>query len=92
MAEGIVPDGPPGTGRSWPALIQEALPRLAASTGTSQFPECLIDALRFLVTFDWWMVMIYRERANPEMLCENFTGSWRARPSTHPRRRVTWAQ
>jgi DNA-binding CsgD family transcriptional regulator len=82
MAEGIVPDGPPGTGRSWPALIQEALPRLAASTGTSQFPECLIDALRFLVTFDWWMVMIYRERANPEMLSENFTGSWRARGLT----------
>jgi DNA-binding CsgD family transcriptional regulator len=82
MAEGIVPDDPLGAVRSWPALVQEALPRLAASAGTSRFPECLVEALRHVVTFDWWMVMIYREQANPEMLSDNFAGSWRARGLT----------
>jgi DNA-binding CsgD family transcriptional regulator len=82
MAEGIVPDDPLGAGPSWPALIQDALPRLAASAGTAQFSERLVEALRRVLAFDWWMVMIYREHANPEMLCDNFTGSWRARGLT----------
>lgn len=82
MAEGIAPGDPLAAVRSWPGLIQDALPRLAASAGTSRFPECLVEALRHVVAFDWWMVMIYREQANPEMLSDNFTGSWRARGLT----------
>jgi len=82
MAEGIVPNDPIGAGRSWQALIQSALPRLAASAGTPQFPQCLVEALRQVLEFDWWMVMLYREQANPEMLFDNFTGSWRARGLT----------
>ncbi len=82
MAEGIVPNDPLGAGPSWPALLQDALPRLAASAGTPQFPQCLVEALRQVLEFDWWMVMLYREQANPEMLFDNFTGSWRARGLT----------
>lgn len=82
MAEGIALDDTPGTGPSWPVLIRDALPPLAAGAGTPQFPERLVEALRHVVAFDWWMVMIYREQANPEMLCDNFTGSWRARGLT----------
>jgi DNA-binding CsgD family transcriptional regulator len=82
MAEGIVHGDPLGAVRSWPTLIQEALPQLAASAGTPQFPERLVEALRHVVEFDWWMVMIYREQASPEMLTDNFTGSWRARGLT----------
>lgn len=82
MAEGIVLDDPIGAGPSWPALMRDALPRLAASAGTTQFPECLVGALRQALEFDWWMVMLYREQASPEMLFDNFTGSWRARGLT----------
>ncbi len=82
MAEGIVPNDPLAAGPSWPALIQDALPRLAASAGTPQFPQSLVAALRQVLAFDWWMVMLYREQANPEMLFDNFTGSWRARGLT----------
>lgn len=82
MAEGIVLSDSVDARLSWPALIQDALPRLAASAGTPQFPGCLVEALRHVVAFDWWMVMIYREQANPEMLSDNFTGSWRARGLT----------
>jgi DNA-binding CsgD family transcriptional regulator len=82
MAEGIVLGGSLGAGSSWPALIQDALPRLAASAGTPQFPQRLVEALRHVLAFDWWMVMLYREQASPEMLFDNFTGSWRARGLT----------
>lgn len=82
MAEGIGQGGNPGTDLAWAALVHDALPRVAATAGTPPFAQHLIDALRQVVAFDWWMVMIYRERASPEMLCENFTGSWRARGLT----------
>ena len=65
MAEGIVPDVNLGAGRSWQALMQDALPSLAASAGTPRFPACLVEVLRHVVAFDWWMVMIYRDQANP---------------------------
>ena len=82
MAEGIVQDDERHAGLMWPALVREALPRVAASAGTPQFAQHLVDALQQVLAFEWWMVMIYREHANPEMLCENFTGSWRARGLT----------
>jgi DNA-binding CsgD family transcriptional regulator len=82
MAEGIVQDDERRQGPLWPALAREALPRVAASAGTAQFAQHVVDALREVLAFEWWMVMIYREDANPEMLCENFTGSWRARGVT----------
>lgn len=82
MAEGIDLGETLGAGPSWPALIRDALPRLAASAGTPQFPERLVETLRHVLAFDWWMVMIYREHANPEMLTDNFSGSWRARGLT----------
>jgi DNA-binding CsgD family transcriptional regulator len=62
--------------------VRDALPIVAATAGAPPFARHLIDALRQVVAFDWWMVMIYRERASPEMLCENFTGSWRERGLT----------
>ena len=82
MAEGIVLDDSRSAGPSWPALVGDVLPRVAASAGTPQFANYLVDAFRHVLTFDWWIVMIYREHANPEMLCDNFTGSWRARGLT----------
>lgn len=82
MAEDVVQDGDRGAGLSWPALMRDALPQLAAGAGTPQFAQHLVEALRQVLAFEWWMVMIYREQANPEMLCENFTGSWRARGLT----------
>lgn len=80
MAEGIGQGG--AAAFSWPDFARDALPRVTAAAGTAPFAQYLIDALRQVVAFDWWMVMIYREHANPEMLCENFTGSWRARGLT----------
>ncbi len=82
MAEDIGQDGNPGASLPWQALVHDALPRVAAGAGTPQFAQHLVDALRQVLAFDWWMVMVYREHANPEMLCENFTGSWRARGVT----------
>ena len=82
MAEGIVQDGSDGAGLPWPEMAREMLPRLAAGIGTPPFPRHLVDALRQVVEFEWWMVMIYREHANPEMLHDNFTGSWRERGLT----------
>jgi len=66
----------------WLALLRNVLPQVADSTGTDQFASQLVDALQHAVSFDWWMVMIYRRRANPEMLCENFSNSWRERGLT----------
>ncbi len=82
MAEDIEQDGKQDAGLPWAALARDWLPRVAASAGTPPFAQHLVAALRQVLAFDWWMVMIYREQANPEMLCENFTGSWRARGLT----------
>ncbi len=82
MAEGIGGDTGQGGGLDWPALMRDALPPVAASAGTAQFAPRLIDVLGRVLQFDWWMVMVYRQHANPEMLSENFTGSWRARGLT----------
>ncbi len=82
MAEGVEPQGDDSAGLSWAALARDALPRVAVAAGTPQFALHLVEAIRQVVPFDWWMAMIYREHANPEMLSENFTGSWRARGLT----------
>ena len=82
MARGIGDDVELGESRLWPALMRESLPPLAAATGTAEFAPRLVDVLRRVLQFDWWMVMVYRRHANPEMLCENFTGSWRERGLT----------
>ena len=66
----------------WLALLRNVLPQVAESTGTDQFASQLVDALQHVLSFDWWMVMIYRRHANPEMLCENFSSSWRERGLT----------
>ena len=82
MAEGL--DQGAGQGESLPllALMRDALPKVAEGIGTPQFAPRLIDLLGQVLPFEWWMVMVYRQHANPEMLCENFTGSWRARGLT----------
>jgi DNA-binding CsgD family transcriptional regulator len=67
---------------SWPALLRESLPQVADAIGTEQFGRRLIDALQLVLPFDWWMVMVYHPQANPDMLDENFTGSWRERGLT----------
>ena len=82
MAEGVVGDTGRGEGLHWLALLRDALPPVAESTGTAQFAARLIEVLGRVLQFDWWMVMVYRQHANPEMLCENFSGSWRARGLT----------
>jgi len=69
--------GPP-----WQALLRETLPGVTDAIGTDQFARRLIDALRLVLSFDWWMVMVYHPQANPDMLDENFTGSWRERGLT----------
>lgn len=66
----------------WLALLRDVLPQVAESSGTDQFASQLVDALQQVLPFDWWMVMVYRRHANPEMLCENFSRSWRARGLT----------
>lgn len=66
----------------WLPLLRDALPQVAESVGTERFAQRLIDALRHVLQFDWWMVMVYRQHANPEMLCENFSDSWRERGLT----------
>jgi len=75
-----------GTGQgedlSWLRLLREALPSVAADVGTAPFAPRLVDLLGRVLQFDWWMVMVYRQHANPEMLCENFSGSWRAKGLT----------
>ncbi len=82
MAEGV--DRGTGLGDSlpWLELMRDALPSVAASAGTTRFAASLVDLLHRVLQFDWWMVMVYRQHVNPEMLCENFTGSWRARGVT----------
>jgi len=82
MAVGIrqaeAADAPP----RWQVLLRDALPQVADAIGTSQFARRLIEALRLVLPFDWWMVMMYHPQTNPDMLDENFTGSWRERGLT----------
>lgn len=82
MAVGI--DGAvPGDARpAWARLLRDALPRLADAAGTQEFGARLVDALQLVLPFEWWMVMVYHPDAHPEMLHENFTGSWRERGLT----------
>ena len=82
MAEGVGGGTGQGSDLPWLELMRDALPPLTASAGTAQFAPRLVDLLHRVLQFDWWMVMVYRQHANPEMLCDNFTGSWRARGLT----------
>lgn len=82
MAEGVEGGGAPGEEPPWLDLLRDGLPCVAASTGTAQFASRVVDVLRHVLQFDWWMVMIYRQHANPEMLSENFSGSWRVKGLT----------
>jgi DNA-binding CsgD family transcriptional regulator len=82
MATGVDGGDGLGEGRLWLGLMRESLPAVAAAAGTAEFAPRLIELLHRVLKFDWWMVMVYRQHANPEMLCENFTGSWRARGLT----------
>lgn len=82
MAVGIDQDAAGEAGPPWQVLLREALPGVADAIGTDQFARRLIEALRLVLSFDWWMVMVYHPQANPEMLDENFTGSWRERGLT----------
>ena len=82
MAVGVDQFATAGAGPAWPALLREALPQVADTIGTDQFARRLIEALRLVLSFDWWMVMVYHPQANPDMLDDNFTGSWRERGLT----------
>ncbi len=82
MAEDVGAEGEQRCGPHWPALMRDALPRIVEEVGTERFAARLVDALHEVLPFDWWMVMVYRQHASPEMLCENFTGSWRERGLT----------
>lgn len=82
MAIGVDGGGELGEGRLWLELLRESLPAVADAAGAADFAPRLIELLHRVLKFDWWMVMVYRQHANPEMLCENFTGSWRERGLT----------
>jgi DNA-binding CsgD family transcriptional regulator len=82
MAVGIDQGLAGEAGPPWQVLLREALPGVADAIGTDQFARRLVDALRLVLSFDWWMVMVYHPQANPDMLDENFTGSWRERGLT----------
>jgi DNA-binding CsgD family transcriptional regulator len=82
MAVGIGPGVDAEAGPPWPLLLRDALPGLADAIGTDRFGRRLIEVLGLVLSFDWWMVMVYHPRANPDMLDENFTGSWRERGLT----------
>jgi DNA-binding CsgD family transcriptional regulator len=82
MAIGVGDDDGQRAGPPWLALLRTALPRVAEGAGTDLFAPRLIEALQQILQFDWWMVMVYRQHANPEMLCENFSGSWREKGLT----------
>ena len=68
--------------RRWLALLRDILPKVATSVGTPTFPDRLVEALQQVLQFDWWMVMVYRQHAHPEMLSDNFIGSWREKGLT----------
>ena len=78
IEENATLDGRP----AWAGLLREALPRVAEAVGSDQFAQRLVDALQLVLPFEWWMVMVYHPHANPDMLHENFTGSWRERGLT----------
>lgn len=78
IEENATADGRP----AWARLLREALPGVAEAVGSDQFAHRLVDALHLVLPFDWWMVMVYHRHANPDMLHENFTGSWRERGLT----------
>jgi DNA-binding CsgD family transcriptional regulator len=82
MAIGIDQSPAGEAGPPWQALLRETLPGVTDAIGTDEFARRLIDALRLVLSFDFWMVMIYHPQANPDMLDENFTGSWRERGLT----------
>src|SRR4030067_3668186 len=82
MALGVEGEQGQDEGLFWLPLLRDALPQVAESLGTEHFAPRLIDTLRQVLQFDWWMVMVYRQHANPEMLCENFSDSWRERGLT----------
>ena len=82
MALGVEGDQEQGEESFWIPLLRDALPQVAESVGTGLFAQRLIDTLQRVLQFDWWMVMVYRQHANPEMLCENFSDSWRKRGLT----------
>src|SRR5512141_2075301 len=82
MAIGIEENATAGGRPAWSRLLREALPSVAEAVGSDQFAHRLVDALHVVLPFDWWMVMVYHRHANPDMLHENFTGSWRERGLT----------
>jgi DNA-binding CsgD family transcriptional regulator len=82
MAMGVLDDGGQDAAVQWLPLLRDALPPVAESVGTGHFAARLVEALRQVLRFDWWMVMVYRQHANPEMLSDNFTGTWRERGLT----------
>jgi DNA-binding CsgD family transcriptional regulator len=82
MAIGIEENATAGGRPAWAGLLREALPRVAEAVGSRDFAQRLVDALHLVLPFDWWMVMVYHPHAIPDMLHENFTGSWRERGLT----------
>ena len=82
MAIGVDDDIESTGDKRWLTLLRDNLPAVAESVGTAQFADRLVEALQRVLQFDWWMVMVYRRHAHPEMLAENFTGSWRAKGLT----------
>ena len=82
MAIGVDSDAGKHDDQRWLTLLRDALPPVALSAGTAAFASRLIEALHSVLKFDWWMVMLYRQHATPEMLCENFSGSWREKGLT----------
>ena len=82
MAIGVDSEAGKHDDQRWLTLLRDALPPVALSAGTAAFASRLIEALHSVLQFDWWMVMVYRQHATPEMLCENFTGSWREKGLT----------
>jgi DNA-binding CsgD family transcriptional regulator len=82
MAIGVHGEASKAGDERWLVLLRDVLPKVAASAGSAAFAACLVEALQQVLQFDWWMVMVYRQHAHPEMLCENFSGSWRAKGLT----------
>jgi len=82
MALGVEDEATSRETLRWPVLLRDSLPSVVEAIGTDQFAARLVDALHNVLQFDWWMVMIYRRQSNPEMLCENFSDSWRKRGLT----------
>lgn len=82
MAIGIDDNNEGTSDQRWLTLLRDILPVVAEAVGTERFADRLVEALQRVLQFDWWMVMVYRRHAQPEMLAENFTGSWRAKGLT----------